>query len=97
MVDPAERREVIQQQVTRAAETINGHAMISPDLLAEVTHLVEWPTAVVGQFDAEFLELPPEVAIIEMESHQRYFPSQGNGRCGYPTALLYYHFQWRSG
>ena len=79
MVDPAERREVIQQQVTRAAETINGHAMISPDLLAEVTHLVEWPTAVVGQFDAEFLELPPEVAIIEMESHQRYFPVTATG------------------
>ena len=29
---------------------------------------------VVGQFDEEFLDLPAEVAIIEMESHQRYFP-----------------------
>ncbi|MEO1348643.1 MAG: glycine--tRNA ligase subunit beta [Cyanobacteria bacterium J06635_15] len=74
MVDPNERRSLIQQQVAAAAATIKGHAVISEALLDEVTHLVEWPTAVVGQFDAEFLDLPPEVAIIEMESHQRYFP-----------------------
>ena len=37
-------------------------------------NLVEWPTAVVGNYDDEFLELPSEVAITEMESHQRYFP-----------------------
>jgi glycyl-tRNA synthetase beta chain len=48
--------------------------MVSDPLLNEVTNLVEWPHAVVGQFDAEFLDLPAEVAIIEMESHQRYFP-----------------------
>lgn len=74
MVDPAERRSLIQQQVAAAAAEIKGEAVVSDALLDEVTHLVEWPTAVVGQFDTEFLELPSEVAIIEMESHQRYFP-----------------------
>ena len=73
-IDPAARRQLIQQQVEETAQQLGGVPMISPALLDEVTNLVEWPTAVVGKFDPEFLELPPEVAIIEMESHQRYFP-----------------------
>lgn len=73
-VDPARRREKIQRQVAEAAASVQGDVVISPVLLAEVTNLVEWPTAVVGSFDSEFLELPAEVAVMEMESHQRYFP-----------------------
>ncbi len=73
-IDLTARRLLIQHQVEAAAKRLGGVAMISPALLDEVTNLVEWPSAVVGQFDPEFLELPPEVAIIEMESHQRYFP-----------------------
>ncbi|PSR18605.1 glycine--tRNA ligase subunit beta [filamentous cyanobacterium CCP3] len=73
-IDPAARRLLIERQVEAAAKSVGAVPMISPTLLDEVTNLVEWPTAVVGKFDAEFLELPPEVAIIEMESHQRYFP-----------------------
>ena len=73
-VDPAARRLVIQKQIDEAARTIGGVPLVAESLLDEVTNLVEWPNAVVGQFDAEFLELPVEVTIIEMESHQRYFP-----------------------
>jgi glycyl-tRNA synthetase beta chain len=73
-VDPAARRLLIQKQVGDAARTIGGVPLMSDALLDEVTNLVEWPNAVVGQFDEEFLDLPAEVAIIEMESHQRYFP-----------------------
>jgi glycyl-tRNA synthetase beta chain len=74
MVDPEQRQTLIQQQVTVAANSVNGVAVINPPLLREVTNLVEFPSAVIGKFDAEFLELPPEVCITEMESHQRYFP-----------------------
>lgn len=73
-VDTAKRRQVIEQQAQEVATQVKGVAVINPALLAEVTNLVEFPTAVVGKFDAEFLELPPEVIITEMESHQRYFP-----------------------
>jgi len=73
-VDPDQRQATIQQQVEAAAAKIGGVATISPDLLREVTNLVEYPSAVVGRFDAEFLELPSEVITTEMESHQRYFP-----------------------
>lgn len=79
-VDPEQRQTLISQQVKAAAENINGVAIIDPDLLREVTNLVEYPSAVVGKFDAEFLELPPEVITTEMESHQRYFPVQNVDR-----------------
>ncbi len=73
-VDPAVRRETILQQVAAVAESVSGHAVVSEDLLSEVVDLVEWPTAIIGQFDDEFLALPPQVTVTEMESHQRYFP-----------------------
>ncbi|XHX77839.1 MAG: glycine--tRNA ligase subunit beta [Stenomitos frigidus ULC029] len=73
-VDPAQRQETIQRQVQAAAAEIGGTAVITPGLLREVTNLVEWPSAVVGTFEPDFLELPPEVITTEMESHQRYFP-----------------------
>lgn len=73
-VDPALREAAITEQVKAAAQTVGGYASVSPSLLEEVRDLVEFPSAVVGQFDPEFLELPTEVIITEMESHQRYFP-----------------------
>lgn len=72
--DPAQRRETIESQATAVAAEVGGVAVIDPDLLEEVTDLVEYPTAVVGRFEPEFLEVPAEVLVMEMESHQRYFP-----------------------
>lgn len=43
-------------------------------LVAEVAALCEWPVAALGDFDARFLELPPEVLELTLEHHQRYFP-----------------------
>lgn len=74
LVDVEQRRETIEQQIRSAAEQVGGVAEIPEDLLAEVTQLVEWPTAVVGSFEPEFLKLPPEVITTVMITHQRYFP-----------------------
>lgn len=78
-VDPVHRHTRIEQEVQEAAASVGGQAIIYPGLLAEVVNLVEWPSAVVGKFDPEFLELPPEVITTEMVSHQRYFPVQKVG------------------
>lgn len=73
-VDQQQRQSQIQQQVEIAAQKQGGIADITSDLLEEVTNLVEWPTAVVGQFDDEFLMLPPEVITTIIVKNQRYFP-----------------------
>lgn len=74
MVNAAERETTIRSQVAAQAQQLGGTAAIDPDLLAEVRDLAEYPTAIVGQFDAEFLELPAEVTTTVMAVHQRYFP-----------------------
>jgi len=43
-------------------------------LVEEVTNLVDYPTALKGQFSKEFLELPKELLHLTMMQHQRYFP-----------------------
>ncbi len=48
-------------------------------LLAEVVAITEYPTALIGKFDEDFLKLPPEVIITSMKEHQRYFPVFKNG------------------
>ncbi|MGB7056349.1 MAG: glycine--tRNA ligase subunit beta [Geitlerinemataceae cyanobacterium] len=73
-VDPQRRVGEIRQQVEAAAQKVQGQAQMPEDLLREVTNLVEWPTAVTGNFDEDFLILPSEVTTMVMISHQRYFP-----------------------
>ncbi|MBD1881024.1 MULTISPECIES: glycine--tRNA ligase subunit beta [unclassified Coleofasciculus] len=73
-VNPESRQTKIREQVQAAAQKMDGYTEIYPDLLQEVTHLVEFPTAVVGKFDSEFLSLPTEVITTVMVTHQRYFP-----------------------
>lgn len=74
IVNPEERGKIITQQVQAAAQTTGGTTVIYPDLLAEVTNLVEYPSAVLGKFEPEFLQLPTEVITEVMVTHQRYFP-----------------------
>ena len=74
MVDQDARRELIRQQVTDMGVAEGGHAEINEDLLEEVNYLVEWPTALCGNFEEKFLALPKECIITPMREHQRYFP-----------------------
>ena len=80
-VPPENRGEIITNQVKAAAEKLGGYTPIYPDLLAEVINLVEYPTAVIGKFEEEFLKLPKEVITEVMVSHQRYFPVFKNAEC----------------
>ncbi|MDB9512788.1 glycine--tRNA ligase subunit beta [Kamptonema animale CS-326] len=73
-VDPEKRQTKIREQVEAAAKKQGGKADITTELLEEVTNLVEWPTAVVGKFDEEFLILPPEAITTIIVKNQRYFP-----------------------
>lgn len=76
MVDFQARKDAIEGQVIELAAKLSGKAIINPDLLDEVTGLVEWPVALAGNFDERFLELPAEALISSMEGHQKYFAVQ---------------------
>ena len=81
-VDSAARKAKIEAGILAEAKELNGKAEIYPDLLAEVIDLVEYPTAVTGEFEADFLKLPTEVITTVMVSHQRYFPVHQEGGNG---------------
>jgi glycyl-tRNA synthetase len=74
------RRSRIQAQIDRLAVQVGGQVAADAGLLAEVTNLVEAPTALRGDFDPAHLELPDEVLVSVMKKHQRYFPIEKNGR-----------------
>jgi glycyl-tRNA synthetase beta chain len=74
VVDGKERQTHILTQMNSIVELFGGKAEIPDDLLEEVTYLVEFPTALIGEFEREYLELPQPVIKTEMVSHQRYFP-----------------------
>jgi glycyl-tRNA synthetase beta chain len=50
------------------------NAVVHPKVLDEVTDLVEKPLALLGRFDPAYLDIPHDVIVTAMESHQRYFP-----------------------
>ncbi len=74
IVDRAARRQQIATQIAELAASVGGVVPEDPALLDEVTDLVESPAALLGQFEREYLDLPPEVLMSVMKKHQRYFP-----------------------
>jgi glycyl-tRNA synthetase beta chain len=67
------RQEMIRDQVDTEASALEATAVIDPDLLDEVTGLVEWPVALTGSFEPRFLEVPAEALVSSMKEHQKYF------------------------
>ncbi|MXW92071.1 MAG: glycine--tRNA ligase subunit beta [Rhodospirillaceae bacterium] len=79
LVDPDERRARIEAQAGALAASLGSSLREDRALLNEVTGLVEWPVAVAGRIDAAFMNLPPEVLITSMRSHQKYFALETAG------------------
>ena len=73
IADVANRRERIRAGVESLAHAVGARVLADPSLLDQVTELVEWPAPVLGSFEARHLDLPNEVLVEEMRSHQRYF------------------------
>ncbi len=74
MVDPAERKRKIEEEMIREGARVSGRVLKDESLLDEVNFLVEYPVALCGAFDTKFLSLPREVLVHSMKEHQRYFP-----------------------
>jgi glycyl-tRNA synthetase beta chain len=73
IADISLRREQLVTQMNEAVARINGQVIPDDELVDTVTNLIEFPAAVVGRFDDEFLELPREILITAMRVHQKYF------------------------
>lgn len=73
MLSAEDRKESILRQ---AAEITDSNELVLKHdigLLEEVAGLIEWPTVFMGQFDPDFMAVPPEALTSEMRAHQKYF------------------------
>ncbi len=86
LADPNERKAAVAGQLEAAALQAGGRMAAppgasvkngDPELLDEVTHLVEWPAVLTGSFEAAFLQLPAEILMTSMRHHQKYFALRG--------------------
>ena len=68
------RRKLVEKGVATKAKEAGGAIVDGESLYDEVAALVEWPVAVLGSFDDEYLQLPRETVISTLTGHQRYFP-----------------------
>jgi glycyl-tRNA synthetase beta chain len=73
LIDQSEREELVEQACRKAAQGIGGRHGDDPELRSTVANLVEYPSAVCGSFDPEFLKIPDAVLIEAMKKHQKYF------------------------
>jgi glycyl-tRNA synthetase beta chain len=77
---PDERRQRILSQMKDIEQRHNIKIEIDTELLEEVVAITEYPTALIGKFDVEFLELPEEVIVTSMKENQRYFAVYKDGK-----------------
>lgn len=73
ITNSVERENMIVEQIKAIEKEKNVVVEIDEKLLNEVLNLVEYPTAFMGSFDVKYLDIPEEVLITSMKSHQRYF------------------------
>lgn len=74
IVDQNRRQAMIVEQMQQLAESVDGTVEIDEELLEEVLYLVEYPTALMGNFDPAYMLMPEQLIITPMKEHQRYFP-----------------------
>ena len=74
IVDGEKRREEILKSIRENGEKDGDTAIINKYLLDEVVNVVEYPYAIKGEFNKDYLQLPEDIITITLETHQRYFP-----------------------
>ncbi|WP_207477630.1 glycine--tRNA ligase subunit beta [Arenibaculum pallidiluteum] len=77
VLDRDERKATILSEAHRLAAAEGLELIEDEGLLDEVAGLVEWPVLFMGRIDEQFMDVPPEVLITSMRTHQRYFALRG--------------------
>ncbi len=71
--DFKERLSLIHSFLKEESYRLSGTVEYPEGLEEEVANLVEFPFALVGQFDSKYLDLPEKVIVTVLAHHQRFF------------------------
>jgi glycyl-tRNA synthetase beta chain len=77
VIDARERLEMVRAEGDRLASELGGAVVWDEGLLLEVANLVEFPRPILGEFARLYLELPAQVLLTSMQSHQKSFGIKG--------------------
>jgi len=81
VVEPERRSNLVRAELARLEQETGFRVRPDEALLAEVIHLGEYPAGVSGGFDPAYLEVPEEIIVTAMRTHQRYFAMEdANGK-----------------
>ncbi len=73
IADIQERKALVKKEILNCTKKIDGNLLEDESLLDIVTNLVEYPFAILGNFEKKFLSVPSEIPITAMREHQKYF------------------------
>ena len=73
IVDHVERQDAIRTKASEAAAVAGLKLVEDEGLVIENAGLTEWPVPLLGRFDEQFLEVPPEVIQLTARTNQKYF------------------------
>ncbi|MDQ6734238.1 MAG: glycine--tRNA ligase subunit beta, partial [Nitrospirota bacterium] len=71
--DPDARRAMILGQIETLAKSTHGSLHRDEDLLEQAVYTVEYPHAILGTFNSQYLSVPKEVLMTSMKEHQGFF------------------------
>ncbi|MBO0903652.1 glycine--tRNA ligase subunit beta [Jiella sonneratiae] len=79
VLDAERRKDIIRHDAENLAFAKGLEVVPDEGLLEEVSGLVEWPVTLMGQFEAEFLAIPPEVIQLTIKANQKCFVTRPQG------------------
>lgn len=73
LVNHEERQDIVRTKAREAASTAGLVLVEDEGLVIENAGLTEWPVPLLGRFEEDFLEVPPETIQLTARVNQKYF------------------------
>ena len=80
IVDHAEREAIVRTGAAKAAADAGLTLVEDEGLVVENAGLTEWPVPLLGRFEDDFLEVPPETIQLTARVNQKYFVCEQDGK-----------------
>ena len=82
IADAGVRAAMIVEEATKLARSVGAELVEDDALVSEIAGLVSWPVPLLGRIDAEFMDMPEEVLVSVMRTHQKYLALREAGGDG---------------
>ncbi len=89
VVNEEERLTTIRGGIREIESSSQGQAVTDEALIQEILYITEYPYALMGRFESEYLDLPRAALVNVMKGHQRYIPLQASDERLLPAFIFF--------